>query len=136
MCFPGNKLWKVSIGHKSRRSTKKGKALGKKLKIEEVPLEEQENLEPLVLSAQTFEDLDGPKIERKVSWGPNTYHLTHSGEDYDRTSWPDPYDNEDYEDDCTMEWWSSKYRPLGISVILIYVSLFILTVIPDTTSIL
>lgn len=72
------------------------------------------------------------KLKRQVSWGKNTIHLTHSGDDYDRTSYPDPYDSDDDGDTLMLEKeGESIMRPCGISILVLYLAMLIVTAVPS-----
>mmetsp|Transcript_11936 Transcript_11936/g.14185 ORF Transcript_11936/g.14185 Transcript_11936/m.14185 type:complete len:213 (+) Transcript_11936:81-719(+) len=79
-------------------------------------------------------EISPPALRRSVSWGENTYHETHAPHEYDRTSWPDPYDV-GYEDDSDdgdniKQQILSTCRPFGLSLVVIYVAMLVALSIP------
>eukprot|EP00468_Gymnochlora_sp_CCMP2014_P002427 CAMPEP_0167760388 /NCGR_PEP_ID=MMETSP0110_2-20121227/11561_1 /TAXON_ID=629695 /ORGANISM="Gymnochlora sp., Strain CCMP2014" /LENGTH=232 /DNA_ID=CAMNT_0007646899 /DNA_START=202 /DNA_END=900 /DNA_ORIENTATION=+ len=74
--------------------------------------------------------------KKRVSWGENSYHQTHSGDDYDRTSFPDPYEDDedfDYEDSFGEKSSSTKFsiKPVGVSIIVLYFAMLIMLATPS-----
>mmetsp|Transcript_18787 Transcript_18787/g.26187 ORF Transcript_18787/g.26187 Transcript_18787/m.26187 type:complete len:220 (+) Transcript_18787:46-705(+) len=75
-----------------------------------------------------------PRIERRVSWGANSYHTTHSGDEYDRTSWPDPYDDfgERVYEETSESFVSPVLKPFGVSLVVLYIAMIVALSVPSS----
>ena len=73
----------------------------------------------------------GTRRGKRVTWGRHSIHETHSVADYDRSSYPDPYGDEvDEHDNPRVPCTRLRLRPLGITLLVAYASLMILSVMP------
>ncbi|GAB5356917.1 hypothetical protein AAMO2058_000329400 [Amorphochlora amoebiformis] len=124
----GNKLWQICKQRNDVSRARRVKNSKKSNKGGGVPDAD------FKLSARVFETslvesaFSTPKLKRKVSWGKNTYYETHSGDEYDRTSYPDPYDTSSGDQDTfdqpkfAMNFLS---RPIGLSIIFLYLAMLV-----------
>mmetsp|Transcript_31778 Transcript_31778/g.44312 ORF Transcript_31778/g.44312 Transcript_31778/m.44312 type:complete len:214 (-) Transcript_31778:411-1052(-) len=98
--------------------------------LAQITLEGKAELE----SEYSDNEISPPALRRSVSWGENTYHETHAPHEYDRTSWPDPYDvgyDDSEDDDNIKQQILSTCRPFGLSLVVLYVAMLVALSIPS-----